>query len=153
MLFTSSVIRVSKHHESITTGSRKSPTSRLRFQFRPRLQAATLGDRSVQRCMKSNTPVDWKKKLHIRVMCLSVNRCVRLEARLQTTINESSCLQSGAELKTDRSSRTLSALVSDVHVVFAYSITDEVNKMQYLSNTQTFQKRFHEQQKHFLYTA
>ncbi len=58
MLFTSSVIRVSKHLESITTGSRKSPTSRLRFQFRPRLQAATLGDRSVRRCMKSNTLKD-----------------------------------------------------------------------------------------------
>ncbi len=35
---------------------RKSPTSRLRFQFRPRLQAATLGDSSVWRCIKSNTP-------------------------------------------------------------------------------------------------
>ncbi len=68
-------------------------------------------------------------------------------------INESSRLQSGAELKMDTSSRTLSAPVSDAHVVFAYSITDEVNKMQYLSNTQTFQKHFHEQQKHFLYTA
>ncbi len=34
--------RVCKHRESITTGSRKSPTSRLRFQFRPRLQAPTL---------------------------------------------------------------------------------------------------------------
>ncbi len=32
-------------------------------------------------------------------------------------------------------------------------ITDEVNNMQYLSNAQTFQKCFHEQQKHFLYTA
>ncbi len=53
----------------------------------------------------------------------------------------------------DTSSRTLSAPVSDAHAVFSYSITDEVNKMQYLSNTQTFQKRFHEQQKHFLYTA
>ncbi len=58
------------------------------------------------------------------------NRCVRLEARLQTAINESRRLQSGAELKTDTSSRTLSALVSDAHAVFAYSITDEVNKMQ-----------------------
>ncbi len=41
--------RVCKHRESITTGSRKSPTSRLHFQFRPWLQAAT-------RYMKSNTP-------------------------------------------------------------------------------------------------
>ncbi len=35
MSFNSSVIRVSKHRESITTRSRKSPTSRLRFQFCP----------------------------------------------------------------------------------------------------------------------
>ncbi len=40
MLFTSSVIKVCKHRESITTGSRKSPTSRLCFQFRPRLCGA-----------------------------------------------------------------------------------------------------------------
>ncbi len=32
-------------------------------------------------------------------------------------------------------------------------ITDEVNTMHYLSNAQTFRKCFHEQQKHFLYTA
>ncbi len=32
-------------------------------------------------------------------------------------------------------------------------ITDEVNNMQYLSNARMFQKCFHEQQKHFLYTA
>ncbi len=63
--------RVCKHHESITTGSRKSPTSRLRFQFHPRLQAAALADRSVQRCMKSNTPI----------------RCVRLEAALRRMVS------------------------------------------------------------------
>jgi len=56
MLSTSSVIRVSKHRESITTGSRNSLTSRLRFQFHPRLQVATLTYRSVRRCTKSNTP-------------------------------------------------------------------------------------------------
>ncbi len=56
MLFTSCVIRVSKHRERITIGSRKCPTSQLRFQFRPQLQAATLSDSSVWRCMKSNTP-------------------------------------------------------------------------------------------------
>ncbi len=49
------------------------------------------------------------------------------------------------------SSRTLSAPVTDAQAVFAYSATDEMNKMQYLSNTQTVQKHFHEQQKHFLY--
>ncbi len=56
-------------------------------------------------------------------------------------VNENSRLQSGAELKMAPSSRTLSAPVSDGRAVFAYSITDEVNKMQYLSNTLTFQKR------------
>ncbi len=76
------------------------------------------------------------------------NRCVRLEARLQTAVNESSRLQSWAELKTELSSLTLFAPVSDACAVFAYSVTDDVNKMQYLSNTQTFQKCFHEQQKH-----
>ncbi len=62
-------------------------------------------------------------------------------------------LQSGAELKTEQSSRTLSAHGSDALAVFLYTVTDEVNKMQYLSNTQTFLKRFHEQQKYFLYTV
>ncbi len=92
----------------------------------------------------------YAKQLCANVTRFYVIRCVRLEARLQTAMNESNRLQSGAELKTDTSSRTLSAPVSDAHAVFAYSITDKVNKMQYLSNTQTFQKRFHEQQKHFL---
>ncbi len=70
-----------------------------------------------------------------------------------TAANECSQLQSGAELNTDTSSRTLSAPGSDAHAVFVYSITDEVNKMQYLSNTQMFQKHLHEQQKHFFYTS
>ncbi len=49
MLFTSSVIY--PNHTRASPGA-----ERVRFQFRPRLQAATLGDRSVWRCMKSNTP-------------------------------------------------------------------------------------------------
>ncbi len=84
---------------------------------------------------------------------IKLNRCVRLEARLQTVVNECSRLQSGAEMKMELSTRTHSAPVSDAQSVILYFVTDEVNKMQYLSNTQTFQKRFHEQQKHFLYTA
>ncbi len=62
MSFNSSVIRVSKHRESITTGSRKSPTSRLRFQFCPRLQAATLASRSVQNRTEQNGRVIWFAK-------------------------------------------------------------------------------------------
>ncbi len=52
MLFTSSVIKVGKHHESIATGSRKSPTSRS-LLFPPP---------SVRCCMKSNTPKVLKPK-------------------------------------------------------------------------------------------
>ncbi len=55
MLFTSSVIKVCKHRESITTGSRKSPTSRLCFQFRPRLCGAVWS----QIHLKS-----WSQKVH-----------------------------------------------------------------------------------------
>ncbi len=62
MSFNSSVIRVSKHSESITTGSRKSPTSRLRFQFCPRLQAATLASSSVQNRTEQNGRVIWFAK-------------------------------------------------------------------------------------------
>ncbi len=69
-----------------------------------------------------------------------------------TAANECSQLESGGGLNTDTSSRTLSAPGSDAHTVFVY-ITDEVNKMQYLSNTQMFQKRLHEQQKHLFYTS
>ncbi len=79
-------------------------------------------DHSAQHRFKSNAPI----------------RCVRLAPRLQMVVNESSCLESGSELKTEPSIRTLSAPISDAHTVFAYSITDEVNKIQYLSNTQTF---------------
>ncbi len=66
------------------------------------------------------------------------DRCVRLHAAPHRSIGESSRLESGAELKTEPSSQTLSAPISDAHTVFAYSITDEVNKIQYLSDTQTF---------------
>ncbi len=66
------------------------------------------------------------------------NRCVRLEEALCRPIGKSIRLQSGAELKAETSSRTLSSPGSEALAVFAYSITDEVNKMQYLPNTQTY---------------
>ncbi len=47
--------RVCKHCVSITNGSRKCPTWRVRFQLRPRLQAATLTDWSAQCCFKSSS--------------------------------------------------------------------------------------------------
>jgi len=84
---------------------------------------------------------------------LEVFRCVRLHAAPNRPTGESSRLQSGEELKAEIRSRTLSAPARDAHVVFTYSITDEVNNMQYLSNSRTFQKCFYEQHKHFLYTA
>ncbi len=53
---------------------------------------------------------------------------VRLHVAPKRPIAESSRLQSGAELKAETCSRTLSAPGSDALAVFAYSITDEVNR-------------------------
>jgi len=76
-------------------------------------------------------------------------RCVRLHAAPNRPTGESSRLYSGGELKAEIRSRTLSAPGSDALAVFAYSFTDDVNNMQYLSNERTFQKCFHKQQKHY----